>query len=104
MTAPAADQSHSEQKKMTVSERNVGALARALEDWLAGRSAGPGRPTVTGARMPDTNGLFSTSVLFEACWADQGSEGGGAGGRRCASRSEERRVGKECRARSAPQQ
>jgi len=84
MTAPAADQSHSEQKKMTVSERNVGALARALEDWLAGRSAGPGRPTVTGARTPDTNGLSSTSVLFEACWADQGSEGGGAGGRRCA--------------------
>src|SRR5262249_37904762 len=61
---PAADGAHAEKKKMTVSERSIGALAKALEDWLAGRSAGPDRPTVTGARTPDTNGLSSTSVLF----------------------------------------
>src|SRR5215469_11518179 len=89
MTAPAADEAHAEKKelaadgahaekkKMTVSERDIGALTRGLEDWLAGRSAGPGRPTVTGARTPEANGLSSTSLLFEVCWADQGGEGGG---------------------------
>src|SRR5215472_6902540 len=80
MTASAADQSHTEQenatdgshaeqKKMTVSQRSVGELAKGLEDWLAGRTAGPGRPTVTGARTPEANGLSSTSVLFEVCWS-----------------------------------
>jgi aminoglycoside phosphotransferase (APT) family kinase protein len=85
MTAPAAEGSPTEQKKMTVSERSIGVLAKGLQDWLAGRSAGPGRPTVTGARTPDTNGLSSTSVLFEACWADQGGageEGTEGGGRK----------------------
>jgi aminoglycoside phosphotransferase (APT) family kinase protein len=66
MTASAADQSHSEKRKMTVSERGIPALTAALQDWLAGRSPGPGRPTVSGVRMPDTGGLSSTSVLFEA--------------------------------------
>jgi len=86
MTASAADQSHSEReksaadgaqaekKKMTVSERDIGALTRGLQDWLAGRSAGPGRPTVTGARTPEANGLSSTSVLFEVCWSGEGRE------------------------------
>jgi len=94
MTAPAADQSHSEQKelaadgaqaekkKMTVSERDIGALTRGLQDWLAGRSAGPGRPTVTGARTPEANGLSSTSVLFEVCWSGEGPGGGEGGGRK----------------------
>lgn len=44
MTASAADQSHSEKRKMTVSERSVAALAAALQDWLDGRAAGPGGP------------------------------------------------------------
>jgi aminoglycoside phosphotransferase (APT) family kinase protein len=77
MTASAADRSHSERKKMTVSERSVSALTAGLQDWLAGRSAGPGRPTVSGVRMPDSGGLSSTSVLFEASWAGQGAESRG---------------------------
>ncbi len=78
MTASAADQSHSEKRKMTVSERSVAALAAALQDWLDGRAAGPGRPTVSGVRMPDTGGLSSMSVLFEACWAGEDAERRGA--------------------------
>jgi aminoglycoside phosphotransferase (APT) family kinase protein len=77
MTAPAADGSPTEKKKMTVSERSIGALTAALQEWLAGRSAGPGRPTVSGARLPETNGLSSTSVLFEACWSGEGEGEGG---------------------------
>ena len=74
MTASAADRSHTEKRKMTVSERSIGALTAALQDWLASRSAGPGRPVVSGVRMPDTGGLSSTSVLFEATWASAGTE------------------------------
>jgi aminoglycoside phosphotransferase (APT) family kinase protein len=75
MTESAADRSHSEKIKMTVSERSVGALTTALEEWFAGRSAGPGRPAVSGVHMPGNGGLSSTSVLFEACWDGEGGEG-----------------------------
>jgi aminoglycoside phosphotransferase (APT) family kinase protein len=73
MTASAADRSHSEKRKMTVSERTVPALAAALQEWLADRPAGPGRPTVSGVRLPESGGLSSTSVLFEASWAGAGT-------------------------------
>src|SRR5215472_13428686 len=53
---------------MTVSERSLGALGPALESWLADRAGGTERPAVTGVRVPDTGGLSSTSVLFEASW------------------------------------
>ena len=65
MTAPAEDQSHTEKRKMTVSERSIPALTVALQQWLTGQPELPGEPTVTGVRAPDSNGLSSTSVLFE---------------------------------------
>jgi aminoglycoside phosphotransferase (APT) family kinase protein len=71
MSVPAPDGSHTEKRKMTVSERSVTALTAALQAWLAGRPEGPGRPTVSGVRMPDSGGLSSTSVLFEALWPDE---------------------------------
>jgi aminoglycoside phosphotransferase (APT) family kinase protein len=78
MTASAEDRSPAEQKKMTVSERSIGTLATALQDWLAGRLDGPGQLTVSGVRMPGSGGLSSTSVLFEASWISQGSWRDGA--------------------------
>jgi aminoglycoside phosphotransferase (APT) family kinase protein len=77
MTAPAADQSHTEKRKMTVSERNIPALTAALQQWLSALPALPGKPTVSGVRAPDSNGLSSTSVLFDVTWAGQG--GGSSG-------------------------
>ena len=72
MTTPAADQSHTEKRKMTVSERSIPALTVALQRWLADQSALPGAlpgaPTVTDVRAPDSNGLSSTSVLFDVSW------------------------------------
>jgi aminoglycoside phosphotransferase (APT) family kinase protein len=68
MAIPEDDRSHGEKRKMTVSERSIPALTAALQDWLAGRAAGPGRPTVTGVGLPDNGGLSSTSVLFDAGW------------------------------------
>jgi aminoglycoside phosphotransferase (APT) family kinase protein len=64
----AADPSPGEKRKMTVSERSIPALTAALQDWLAGRSTRPGRPTVSNVTIPDSGGLSSTSVLFEANW------------------------------------
>jgi hypothetical protein len=55
---------------MTVSERSLDGLGAVLEGWLAGQAGVPGRPTVTGVRVPDTGGLSSRSVLFEASVTD----------------------------------
>jgi aminoglycoside phosphotransferase (APT) family kinase protein len=74
MTAPAADQSPSEKRKMTVSERDIPALTAALQQWLSAQPDVPGVPTVTGVRGPDSNGLSSTSVLFEVTWTGQGTD------------------------------
>jgi len=78
MTASAADRSPGEKVKMTVSERDVGTLGAALQVWLAQRPAGPEQPKVAGVRVPDTGGLSSTSVLFEASWISDGAEQHGA--------------------------
>src|SRR5260370_29668698 len=71
MTGSGADRSHSEKLKMTVSERSIGALTGARQDGLAGRWAGPDRPTVSGVRMPDSGGLASAAGVFGACWAGE---------------------------------
>jgi hypothetical protein len=68
VATPAEDRVPGEKVKMTVSERSLGAVGAALESWLASRAGTPGPPTVTGVRVPDTGGLSSTSVLFEADW------------------------------------
>jgi len=80
MTTPAAGRPHSEKRKMTVSERSVPGLTAALREWLARRSAGPGRPAVSEVRLPDSGGLSSTSLLFEATWAGQAGRGPGRHG------------------------
>ena len=81
MAVPEADRSHGEKIKMTVSERSIPALTTALQDWLAGRSAGPGPPTVSKVAMPDNGGLSSTSVLFEASWPGEDARGAPRRGR-----------------------
>jgi aminoglycoside phosphotransferase (APT) family kinase protein len=68
MTTPAADQSPTEKRKMTVSERSIPALTAGLQRWLAAGAALPGA-TVTDVRAPDSNGLSSTSVLFDVSWS-----------------------------------
>jgi aminoglycoside phosphotransferase (APT) family kinase protein len=78
MTAPAADQSHGEKRKMTVSERDIPALTAALQRWLTAQPQLPGEPTVSGVRAADSNGLSSTSVLFEVRWAGPGGASTGS--------------------------
>jgi aminoglycoside phosphotransferase (APT) family kinase protein len=78
MTVPAADQSHIEKRKMTVSERSIPALTAALQQWLTGQPEPPGEPMVTGVRAADSNGLSSTSVLFEVNWAREAGSSAGS--------------------------
>jgi aminoglycoside phosphotransferase (APT) family kinase protein len=61
-----ADDRHDQKIKMTVSERSAEALAAALRDWLAGQLESGHKPEITNVRMPESGGLSSTSVLFEA--------------------------------------
>jgi aminoglycoside phosphotransferase (APT) family kinase protein len=70
MTASAEDRAPGERVKMTVSERSLGSLGAALENWLAGRLDSPQDLEVSEIRTP-SNGLSSTSVLFEASWLSQ---------------------------------
>jgi hypothetical protein len=63
---------------MTVSERSIGTLTTALQDWLTDRLGRPGQLTVSGVRTPGSGGLSSTSALFEANWVSQGTRQGGA--------------------------
>ena len=78
MTASAEERSPNERIKMTVSERGIGTLATALQDWLTDRLGRPGQLTVSGVRTPGSGGLSSTSVLFEANWISQGTRQDGA--------------------------
>ena len=65
MAAPT-DRPPGEKVKMTVSERSADSLAAALADWLGSQLALPQPPVISGVRMPESGGLSSTSVLFEA--------------------------------------
>ncbi len=78
MTASAEERSPGERIKMTVSERSIGALATAIQDWLTDRLGRPGQLTVSGVRTPASGGLSSTSVLFEASWISEGTRRDGA--------------------------
>jgi aminoglycoside phosphotransferase (APT) family kinase protein len=77
MSASAEERSPGERIKMTVSERSIGTLTTALQDWLTDRLGRPGQLTVSGVRTPGSGGLSSTSVLFEASWISQGTQRGG---------------------------
>jgi aminoglycoside phosphotransferase (APT) family kinase protein len=75
MTTPA-DRSPGEKIKMTVSERSPEALAAALRTWLTDRLGAT--PEISGVRVPESGGLSSTSVLFEAQWSSDGKHGAGS--------------------------
>ena len=64
-----------ERVTMTVSQRDPVVMAEALRDWLAGKLEIADPPTISGARMPASGGLSSTSLLFEAEWTASGSPG-----------------------------
>src|SRR5260221_4024146 len=69
----AVERAPGERVKMTVSMRDANSLATALRGWLAERVGASEPPQLTGARMPASGGLSSTSLLFEAAWSSEGT-------------------------------
>lgn len=67
-----------ERIQMTVSTRDLAALAAALQGWLGGKLALSEPPLISGVRMPPSGGLSSTSLLFEAEWTGAGTPQRGA--------------------------
>jgi aminoglycoside phosphotransferase (APT) family kinase protein len=74
----AAERTPGERVQMTVSTRDADSLATALRGWLAERVGASDPPDLTGARMPASGGLSSTSLLFEAAWSSEGTPCRGA--------------------------
>jgi aminoglycoside phosphotransferase (APT) family kinase protein len=74
----SAEPTPGERVKMTVSMRDADSLAAALRGWLAQRVGVSEPPELTGARMPASGGLSSTSLLFEAAWSREGTPCRGA--------------------------
>jgi aminoglycoside phosphotransferase (APT) family kinase protein len=77
MAAPN-DRSPDERIQMTVSERSPEALAPALAHWLGDQLGTAAPPVIAGVRMPESGGLSSTSVLFEATWIFEGKQSSAA--------------------------
>jgi aminoglycoside phosphotransferase (APT) family kinase protein len=66
--AGPAERPVGERVTMTVSQRDPAAMANALRGWLAGKLGIADLPVISGARLPASGGLSSTSLLFEAEW------------------------------------
>ncbi|NLU83703.1 phosphotransferase family protein [Rhodococcus sp. HNM0569] len=64
-TTPADREHYAEVARPSVSQRHPDDLRRRLEAWLATRTDAP---VVTDVRLPDTNGMSSETVLFDARW------------------------------------
>ena len=77
MTA-SADRPPGERVIMTVSQRDPAALAAAVSGWLAARLGLAEPPRISGVRTPESGGLSSTSLLFEADWTADGAPQRGA--------------------------
>lgn len=54
----------------TRSSRDRDVLRDRLQQWLTTRLPQHARPEITSLRVPDTNGMSSESLLFDATWAD----------------------------------
>src|SRR5215813_11718381 len=71
-----AERAPGERIQMTVSRRDPDALAIALRGWLADQLGA--LPELSGARMPSSGGLSSTSLLLEATWLSKWQPPNGA--------------------------
>jgi aminoglycoside phosphotransferase (APT) family kinase protein len=61
---------HPEQhRQLTTSDRDLDELAAAIGSWLATKIKADRPPAITTIGRPETGGLSSSSVLFEAEWA-----------------------------------
>ncbi|WP_054814228.1 phosphotransferase family protein [Nocardia arizonensis] len=68
----AEDPDPSTRVRLTVSERDLDHLTAALSSWLAGRVGADTPPRILDLTRPESSGMSSTSILFDAEWDADG--------------------------------
>ncbi|MCM6774031.1 phosphotransferase family protein [Nocardia sp. CDC159] len=66
------DRDPGDRYELTISARDLDDLAERLSRWLAGRVGADGTPKITGITRPQSAGMSSGSVLFDASWQRNG--------------------------------
>ncbi|MEV6321686.1 phosphotransferase family protein [Nocardia sp. NPDC051787] len=66
------DPDPAQRQQLTVSERNLDTLAGNLAHWLHAKAGADHLPRVSGLSRPQSGGMSSTSILFDAEWSAGG--------------------------------
>jgi aminoglycoside phosphotransferase (APT) family kinase protein len=74
----ADDLDPTQRRQMTISERDLDTLAEDLSRWLNSKVCADHPPQVSGLTRPQSGGMSSTSVLFDAEWTVDGRSDGGS--------------------------
>ncbi|NUS42192.1 MAG: phosphotransferase family protein [Mycobacteriaceae bacterium] len=69
---------HEQQRKLTVSARDLDEVGAQLARWLATKVDGDAPPRITSVDRPTAGGMSSTTVLFDAEWSENGQHKGGS--------------------------
>lgn len=67
------DPAPTDRRRLTTSERDLDTLAADLARWLADRVGADHEPQISSLSRPQSGGLSSSSVLFDATWAVDGA-------------------------------
>ncbi|KAA8884858.1 phosphotransferase family protein [Nocardia colli] len=70
----AEDPDPAKRQQLTVSERDLDVLAEDLARWLDSRVSADHPPKVSGLSRPQSGGMSSTSILFDAEWSVDGRQ------------------------------
>ncbi|WP_040780550.1 phosphotransferase family protein [Nocardia pneumoniae] len=66
------DPDPAQRQQLTVSERDLDTLADNLARWLHAKVGGDHLPRISGLSRPQSGGMSSTSILFDAEWSAGG--------------------------------
>ncbi|RDI64993.1 phosphotransferase family protein [Nocardia pseudobrasiliensis] len=66
------DRDPGDRYELTISARDLDDLAERLARWLAGKVHADGTPKITNLSRPQSGGMSSGSVLFDASWERDG--------------------------------
>ncbi|MFI9510116.1 phosphotransferase family protein [Nocardia sp. NPDC052566] len=74
----AEDPDPAQRQQLTVSERDLDTLAEDLARWLDSKVAADHPPKVANLTRPQSGGMSSTSILFDAEWSVDGRQESGS--------------------------
>ncbi|MFI1913017.1 phosphotransferase family protein [Nocardia sp. NPDC020380] len=74
----SADADPNQRQDLTVSGLDIDLLATELAQWLGTKVEADEEPKVTSITRPETGGMSSTTLLFDAEWSEHGQPAGGS--------------------------